>query len=248
MPKDNYWQLDEIIADHQKIPCYFHLTIPGYGFIEGNNDHDVCRQYYLARFRSLVILMLMLGFAHYAHSFFRQLAPNVRVELPYWLAEHLALNDHIELDLPKCFSQRTRNDLNAAPTCVNLNRLCPYYYRFGVKIIDLIVDETLPQVLANAFKQRLPLIMDYTQTSRLRTDRSEFIQSLDETEKDCKYHLLEFGGAIFTCSSTNVRVSLSVVYKIGHESVTVMIHWDRQKAVKIQTAEILKQRAPRGYS
>ncbi|KAI8817972.1 DNA replication complex GINS protein psf3 [Fimicolochytrium jonesii] len=187
MPGNDYWDLDAIIADHQKLPCFFHNDVPGYGFLEGNHETD--------------------------------LSANAKVELPYWLAEHLAVNDHVDLELPKCFNQRVRDDISASPTSVNLNRLCPYYYRFGVNIINLIVDAALPEVLSQAFKARLPCIMDYTQTSRLRTDRSEFIHSLDETERE--------------------------LYKLGHETVMEMMQWDRRKAVRIQTAEILSRRVGR---
>ncbi|KND02791.1 uncharacterized protein SPPG_01872 [Spizellomyces punctatus DAOM BR117] len=180
---DEYWDLDAILAEQQKLPSFFRMDVPGYGFLEGNLDVD--------------------------------LAANTRIELPYWLAEHLALNDYIDLELPKCFGHRVRNDLNASPTSVNLGSLCSYYYRFGVKIINLVVDAMLPDILADAFIARLPLIMDYTQTSRLRTDRSEFIYSLDETEKE--------------------------LYKTGHESVTAMAQWDQRKAVRIHTAEVLRR-------
>ncbi|KAI8914734.1 hypothetical protein DFJ77DRAFT_541252 [Powellomyces hirtus] len=187
MSGDEYWDMDAILSEQQKIPCFFHSNVPGYGFLEGNHEVD--------------------------------LSANVKVELPYWLAAKIALDDYIDLEVPPCFSQRIRNDLNASPTSVNLNRLCAYYYRFGVKIINLIDDERLPQILTEAFRARLPLIMDYTQTSRLRTDRSEFIYSLDETERE--------------------------LYKLGHETVTEMTHWDRRRAVRIQTAEVLSRRTGR---
>ncbi|KAI9012745.1 hypothetical protein BC832DRAFT_589730 [Gaertneriomyces semiglobifer] len=144
------------------------------------------------------------------------LAAGAKVELPYWLAEHLAIHDLVELELPVCFGHRVRNDLAASPMAVNLNRLCPYFYRFGVKIINLVVDAMLPTILSNALKARLPLIMDYTQTSKLRTDRSDFIMTLDETEKD--------------------------IYKLGHESASQMTQWHQRKGTRIKTADVLMRK------
>ncbi|KAJ3315774.1 DNA replication protein, partial [Blyttiomyces sp. JEL0837] len=56
---DEYWDLDAILADHQKVPSFFLADVPGYGFLEGNHEENLSR--------------------------------NTRVELPYWLAEFLAL-------------------------------------------------------------------------------------------------------------------------------------------------------------
>ncbi|KAJ3139527.1 DNA replication protein [Geranomyces variabilis] len=152
MSGDEYWNLDAILAEQQKIPCYFRSNVPGYGSLEGNHEVD--------------------------------LSADVKVELPFWLAEPLTSIDCIDLVVPPCFSRRVRNDLNASPTSVNLNRLCAYYYRFGVMVMNLLDDEWLPTVLSQAFKSRLPIIMDYAQTSRMRNDRSEFTGSLDETERE----------------------------------------------------------------
>ncbi|KAI9098269.1 hypothetical protein DFS34DRAFT_649856 [Phlyctochytrium arcticum] len=180
---DDYWGIDAILAEQQKLPCYFRFEVPGYGFLEGNHDVD--------------------------------LAANTRIELPFWLAEHLALNQYIDIDTPKCFKQRVRDDLKASPTAVNLSRLCQYYYAFGVHFMELM-ESRLPGVLAEAFRDRLPFILDYAQTSRLRADRSEFVDSLDETERE--------------------------LYKCAHESVGAMAEWDRRKGMRIQTAEILRMK------
>ncbi|TPX42841.1 hypothetical protein SeMB42_g04967 [Synchytrium endobioticum] len=179
----DYYDIEAILADQQRVPCFFSYPVPGYGFLDGNNDAD--------------------------------LPPNTRVELPYWMAETLAIREWVEIDLPKYYQVKVRNDLKASPTVVNLYQLCPYFYEFGIRIVNLIVDDVLCKVLSETFTHRVQLIMNYTQATILRTDRSDFIQSLDETEKD--------------------------LYRVGVESTGVMIRWIRSRAssARIMTADVL---------
>lgn len=53
----------------------------------------------------------------------------------------------ISIELPKTFGTRVRNALDASPTSVDFRLLCPYFYLFGVKLLDLVVDEALSKVL-----------------------------------------------------------------------------------------------------
>ncbi|TPX34693.1 hypothetical protein SmJEL517_g02784 [Synchytrium microbalum] len=100
-----YFDIESILADQQRVPCFFAYPVPGYGFLDGNNEAD--------------------------------LPANTRVELPYWMAETLAIHNYVELDLPKFYSARVREDLQAAPTAVNIHHLCPYFYEFGIRIVNL---------------------------------------------------------------------------------------------------------------
>ncbi|KAG1176104.1 hypothetical protein G6F70_000068 [Rhizopus microsporus] len=96
---------------------------------------------------------------------------NTRIELPYWVAKPLAQytspseGNLIVVEMPKTYGTRVRNMLLASPESVDFRSLSGYYYEFG------------------AFKQRLKSIMNYSQSSG-STIGIEFIQRLDETEKD----------------------------------------------------------------
>lgn len=152
---DAYWDIDEILAEHQRVPASFHVDIPTYGFLEGNHEDTLSR--------------------------------NVLVELPFWLACDLSLtpgvDDLLSISVPKCFQQRITNDLDAGPASVNLHALCPYFYLFGMKIVLLCYDGALAKTLGSAFTTRLIKIMRYCQSS-VATDRNEFLQTLDESEKE----------------------------------------------------------------
>lgn len=56
-------------------------------------------------------------------------------------------NSLISIELPKTFGTRVRNALDASPTSVDFRLLCPYFYLFGVKLLDLVVDDSLSKVL-----------------------------------------------------------------------------------------------------
>ncbi|CAO3643384.1 unnamed protein product [Mucor hiemalis] len=137
---------------------------------------------------------------------------NQRFELPYWMAKPLAqYTSLISIELPKTFGTRVRNALDASPTSVDFRLLCPYFYLFGVKLLDLVVDDSLSKILKEAFKERLRDIMNYSQTLGASTGQ-EFLHKLDETEKE--------------------------IYKAGQESALHFRQWRDRSIHQIKTADI----------
>ncbi|KAI8988649.1 glycoside hydrolase superfamily [Pilobolus umbonatus] len=109
---------------------------------------------------------------------------NSRIELPYWLVEPMArVTALVSVELPKTYSMKARNALDANPKSLDFRLLCPYFYKLGIKLLGLVVDEKLPGILYNVFKTRMRDIMNYSQTTLTSTGQ-EFIQRLDETEKE----------------------------------------------------------------
>ena len=53
----------------------------------------------------------------------------------------------IKLEIPRPFGNRVRNNLDASPTAVDFRLLCPYFYVFGKKLVNLIEDQRLPGIL-----------------------------------------------------------------------------------------------------
>ncbi|KAI9009089.1 hypothetical protein DFJ74DRAFT_686782 [Hyaloraphidium curvatum] len=151
-----YWDLDAILADHQKLSCFFRDDVPTYGHLRGDASGS--------------------------------LPARSRIELPFWMASELALNEYVDVELPRCFSSRSRNDLLANPNTVELRKLCPYFYEFGMKVFGLLDERSLSKLLVDSFASRAQLIMDYTQSrvygglgaSDAVQDR--FKNYLDETE------------------------------------------------------------------
>ncbi|RUP47167.1 hypothetical protein BC936DRAFT_146059 [Jimgerdemannia flammicorona] len=154
---DDYYNIDAILADQQKLPCIFKCDVKGLGYLDGNNDVDLRR--------------------------------DTKVELPFWLVETLAkAPDLFEVaGLPKYYGTRVRSALNASPTSIDFRSLCPYYYMFGVRLVTLLKDDPLTEMLGKAFKARLQLIMDYAQNGSSQ-EQTEFLQMLDETEREHAIH------------------------------------------------------------
>ncbi|KAJ3290614.1 GINS complex, Psf3 component [Rhizoclosmatium globosum] len=179
---DKFWDIDDVLAEQQKIPCFVSLDIPGYGFLDGNSSEN--------------------------------LAKNTRVEMPFWLVYPMTVADSVEIEIPACFSKRVTDDLSTSAKSVNLNGLCPCFFYFGIKFVNLIEGIALGKVLAEAFSERLAEIMRYSQSGR---SYSKFISFLDDTEKQ--------------------------IFQIGRESAHLMQMWSNGLCNndKIQAARVLKK-------
>ncbi|KAI9486314.1 MAG: hypothetical protein EXX96DRAFT_548624 [Benjaminiella poitrasii] len=156
MDLDEYYNIDSILAEQIKIPCIALHDYTKEANLNGNHT---------------------------------EVKRNSRVELPYWMAKPLAeyllpANESlISVELPRTFGTKVRNALDASPALVDFRLLCPYFYIFGIKLLDLVLDDKLGGVLHKAFTLRLKEIMDFSRT--LGTSKGqEFLQKLDETEKE----------------------------------------------------------------
>ncbi|GFZ47796.1 DNA replication complex GINS protein PSF3 [Saitozyma sp. JCM 24511] len=96
--------------------------------------------------------------------------PNIqqhaKVELPFWLAQTLSLNEFTTFPLPPPYANRVRSALNASAQSVKLSNLVGgngWWYRWGRRIADVLDDEPqaeLLNMLLRAFIGRLPALQD----------------------------------------------------------------------------------------
>ncbi|KAK9282600.1 hypothetical protein L1049_010817 [Liquidambar formosana] len=77
-----------------------------------------------------------------------------KVELPFWLAHELHLRQAVSVNVPACFDQKTRKEIQADAACVDLRNRCAYFYELGCKIAPLVGDKTIGALLLYAFKSR----------------------------------------------------------------------------------------------
>ncbi len=145
-----YYDIDDILAEQERIHCVFNQQVPMYGFLDGNHQID--------------------------------LNANVKVDLPFWLAEPLATAQVVDIDMPKCFNAKTIADLEANPQSVDLHMLCVYFYRFSKKMTDTIDDEPLEAIVLDALKKRIIDVYKCV-VSKSKHDDTAFMRTLDETEK-----------------------------------------------------------------
>lgn len=62
----DYWSVEAILAENQRLPCVFSVDVPGLGYLEESDEPDV---------RFLLI----------------QMHKHTRIELAYWMAHLLAV-------------------------------------------------------------------------------------------------------------------------------------------------------------
>ncbi|KAI8853047.1 hypothetical protein BC829DRAFT_383628 [Chytridium lagenaria] len=180
-----YWDVDDFLAESQKIPCFFQSNVPKYGFLEGNLEDD--------------------------------LSKDARVELPFWLAEPLASENLVEIEYPRCFRPRIRNDIIASPIAINIQEQCPFFYHLGSKLVQLVDDLSLSQILSMAYSTRLVTVMEHAQSQvSLGSSKEDFMRTLDESEKK--------------------------VFKLANVTVIAMREWFAQRFdSKLKTAEVLRR-------
>ncbi|GJV64446.1 DNA replication complex GINS protein PSF3-like protein [Tanacetum coccineum] len=95
--------------------------------------------------------------------------PRSKVELPFWLARELHLRNVASVSMPPCFNKKTREEIGADGAHVDLRSRCSYFYDLGCKIVQLIGDKSIGNLLLVAFQTRYKevLIKAHTASSAL---------------------------------------------------------------------------------
>jgi GINS complex subunit 3 len=113
------------------------------------------------------------------------------LEMPFWLAQVLARSQQIQIELPRAYGESIRNSMKASTTNIDLQQLGPYYYLFGIKLLELIDDVELHTLLSNTFRERIRIIMDYAH-SRSGAEQTSMFMRMDQTERECKLIFIPF--------------------------------------------------------
>ncbi|KAG2693356.1 hypothetical protein I3760_08G092500 [Carya illinoinensis] len=88
-----------------------------------------------------------------------------KVELPFWLAHELHLRQAVSMNVPTCFDQKTKLEIQADSACVDLRSRCPFFYEFGCKIAPLVGVRTIGPLLLSAFKSRYKEVLTKAHTA-----------------------------------------------------------------------------------
>mmetsp|Transcript_19582 Transcript_19582/g.46757 ORF Transcript_19582/g.46757 Transcript_19582/m.46757 type:complete len:189 (-) Transcript_19582:1082-1648(-) len=87
-----------------------------------------------------------------------------KVEIPFWMVRSLAERSMVEVQLPKCYNKRIRDKVQAGAEFVDLRTACPYFYEFGMKLNNLVLEEGLPDFLVNTFRVRYAELLTQCQS------------------------------------------------------------------------------------
>ncbi|CDO57215.1 similar to Saccharomyces cerevisiae YOL146W PSF3 Subunit of the GINS complex [Geotrichum candidum] len=155
---NNYYDIDDIVTDGQKIPSTFQLSVPNLGYLQGNIGQEV-------RANSKADLPLWL-----ASSLATQDIPG------------LPDTAFIEISSPPEFSPKVLNALKTDPINVDVRLLSSVYFKLAERWLSLLDDPELLKILVETVKRRSMEIADMSNNPRGAQENSEFIFKLDETE------------------------------------------------------------------
>lgn len=158
---NNYYSLNDIIADGQKVPCNFEISVPKLGFLQGDIGGDITENSKLELPLWLAEVLAISG---------------ITPESP---------NAFVSLLEPACFSQKVINALKSDPSSVDLHAQSPVFTRLAERWLSLFGDTEMAEVIENTIQQRAVEIFNHA--NNRRGDRPEFSFYLDQFETDRKY-------------------------------------------------------------
>ncbi|CAG8666198.1 17352_t:CDS:2 [Acaulospora morrowiae] len=103
-----------------------------------------------------------------------------KIEIPFYVAAALEKRKLAKMERPKFLEMEIINALKVNPLYVNLRRICPQFYTFAIKYLELHEDAELIEVLMKSKKIRSLEI--YDRAKRFYEDHKDFIEKLDDGE------------------------------------------------------------------
>lgn len=154
----NYYDLDSILADGERIPCRFNISVPGLGYLEGNPGKPI---------DSGTKIELPLWLAEI-------------LAICELLSE--SQTSFIDLAEPDLFSSKVTNALKTGPASVDLHKLLSHYYTLAEKWCSIFSEPALIETIMSMFKERANLINNYANNTNKQINNT-FLYTLDEFEK-----------------------------------------------------------------
>ncbi|XP_035680573.1 DNA replication complex GINS protein PSF3-like [Branchiostoma floridae] len=177
--RENYFSIDDILTTQEKVPCKFQSSVLGLGFLDPGAEGT-------------------------------DLAAGTAMELPYWLARALCSRKRriVTVEMPKPYREGYRQILSADANVVDLHKLGPYYYAFGIYLQSFGQPDAgeISNTLLQTFSTRFRRIMDSAQNC-LNEDTTAVTGKLDELER--------------------------VLFRVGQEGLTAFHCWQSGQSAKI---------------
>jgi len=154
----DYWDLDQIMAENEKINSIFLVNATDLGHLDAN---------------------------HMKNHSSTDIEANTKVELPLWLALPLSSSKIVDTEIPKYYGEQFKRSLRAEPMVLNLQEKSFYYYENGLVYAFLFNDLILSRILANAFMARFRAIIDRAlyKSTEANEELSSFVKKLSKLEK-----------------------------------------------------------------
>ncbi|SGZ49006.1 CIC11C00000002551 [Sungouiella intermedia] len=153
-----YYDIDEVLAAGERVPCKFNLTVPGLGFLEGNPGKPIEEG-------AKVDIPMWL-----AETLARVEIGNTGKRFVLFLE-------------PDFTSPKVINAIKADPLSVDLHSIVSNFYKLSEKWASMFADVQLAEMLMTMLKERALEIDNYASNTSKHVN-SNFLYSLDEFEKN----------------------------------------------------------------
>ena len=154
-PGENFFDLGDILASQQKVPCQFEQPVYRLGYL---NPHSTDEHIQVGTKMELPLWLA------------RALGGRRR--------------NIVKIDLPKPYREQQRDILSADANVVDLYKQGPYFYSVGVKLLffDHLERSEVAKSLLETFLNRFRRIMD-TSHHAFSSDITPLTMRLDQTER-----------------------------------------------------------------
>ena len=156
-----YYDLDEILADAEVIPCRFNMTVPGLGYLDGNPGEAIDKGTKLELPLWLAEVLAVCELSEQSQTSF------------------------IDLANPEFASSKVLNAVKTGPLAIDLLAILPNFYTLCEKWASMFNDEQLIEIVQTLLTERASEINNHA--CNAKSGNSTFLQSLDEFEKKL-YH------------------------------------------------------------
>ncbi|CUM50914.1 DNA replication complex GINS protein PSF3 [Debaryomyces fabryi] len=154
----NYFDLDDILADGEKIPCRFNITVPGLGYLEGNPGKAIAKDTKIELPLWLAEILAICELLEDSQQSF------------------------IDLSQPDFINYKVINAIKTNAVNIDLHSILTNYYKLCEKWASMFSDAELIEVVMQMLKERSFEINNYASNASKQINNN-FIFSLDEFEK-----------------------------------------------------------------
>ncbi|CUM65691.1 uncharacterized protein PRCAT00003339001 [Priceomyces carsonii] len=154
----DYYDIDDILADSEKIPCRFNMTIPGLGYLEGNPGKLLAKDTKIEIPMWLAEVLAVSGVLEQSEMSF------------------------VDLSEPDFVNSRVTNAIKTSPVSVDLHSIMPNYYKLAEKWCALFEDRSTIQIIMEMLRERAFEIYNFANNANKQVN-NDFVYSLDEFER-----------------------------------------------------------------
>lgn len=152
-----YYDIDDVLAAGERVPCKFNMTVPGLGFLEGNPGKPIEKDTKVDLPMWLAEVLASVDIGDTGKRF-------------------------VEFLQPEFTSPKVINAIKADPLSVDLHSIISNFYKLSEKWASMYSDAQLAETLMTMLKERALEIDNYASNTSNQVN-SSFLYSLDEFEK-----------------------------------------------------------------